>query len=461
LPVLYFQYGRYLLISSTRPGSLPPNLQGLWANSVQTPWNGDYHLDINVQMNHWPVEVTNLPMLNEPFYALVKGIVKPGQKTARAYYDSPGWVAYVTTNPWGYTSPGEGTSWGASVSGSGWLCQVLWSHYAFTADTAYLRKIYPVIKGAAIFYLHAMVTDPRNGWLVTAPSASPENGFYMPGGKIAHICAGPTIDNQIIRELFSHVEEASRTLDEGAGLRKTLQAAEKRLPPNRIDPEGRLMEWLEPYKGMDPHHRHMSPLWGLYPGNEITMSATPEMARAARALLEQRGDVSTGWSLAWKVSLWARLHDGNHCLKLLNDLLKPTRAKGYSGPGGTYPNLLDACPPFQIDGNFGGTAGIAEMLLQSHAGYIDLLPALPDQWSRGSFRGLCVRGAGVVSAQWESHHIQSATITAGVTHAFKVKVPEDVKEVRCEIAGLRKVLKPVHGFIRVALQKGQKAQLLF
>lgn len=461
LPVLYFQYGRYLLISSTRPGLLPPNLQGLWANSVQTPWNGDYHLDINIEMNHWPLEVTNLPMLNEPFYTLVKGMVAPGEKTAKAYYDSPGWVAYVTTNVWGYTGPGESASWGASVSGSGWLCHVLWNHYAFTLDTAYLRKIYPVIRGAAVFYLHAMVIDPENGWLVTAPSGSPENGFHMADGEIAHVCAGPTIDNQIIRELLAEVTEASRILRKDSRLREQLESAAKKLPPNQIDDQGRLMEWLKPYKGMDPHHRHMSPLWGLFPGNEITLSGTPATARAARALLVQRGDVSTGWSLAWKISLWARLHDGNHCLKLLNDLLKPTTATGYSGPGGTYRNLLDACPPFQIDGNFGGTAGIAGMLLQSDAGYIDLLPALPDAWASGRFTGLCARGGGVVGAKWKDHHLLSVEIRARVAHEFKVKVPPYVQAVEAGTGAARHAMRLHNRFVTLQLPKDGKVHLFF
>lgn len=463
LPVLYFQFGRYLLISSTRPGLLPPNLQGLWANTIQTPWNGDYHLDINIQMNHWLLDVTNLPMLNEPFYTLVKGLVKPGEKTAKAYYHGDGWVAHVITNVWGYTSPGESASWGATNSGSGWLCEMLWQHYAFTGDREYLKKIYPILKGSAAFYLSTLVKDPHNRWLVTAPSNSPENSFRLPDGRTASVCGGPTIDNQIIRELFTHVSDAATLLGLDEAFSRKLVMAKKQLPPNQIDGNGRLMEWLKPYEEVEPHHRHVSPLWGMYPGNEISLHHTPKLAEAAKNLLIRRGDVSTGWSLAWKVNLWARLHDGNHAFKLIEDLLRPTGQTAFnmSDGGGTYPNLFDAHPPFQIDGNFGGTAGIAEMLIQSQNGYIELLPALPDRWQEGSFKGLCVRGGGIVDAKWRQGKVSEVLLTATLANRFIIQMPSGAMEIKLQKNNRTSVLKPSKGFITVDLRKGETADLFF
>ncbi len=458
LPVLYFQFGRYLLISSTRPGWLPPNLQGLWANKIKTPWNADYHLNINLQMNYWPLNVTNLTLLNEPFYTLVKGLVKPGHETAKVYYDvNKGWVSHAITNVWGYTAPGEVASWGSANSGSGWVANMLWQHYAFTLDTDYLKKIYPIIKGSAAFYLHSLVEYPNNqkGWLVTAPSSSPENAFKLSNGKVASVCAGPTIDNQIIRELFNHVIEAANILDTDMHFTELLDSVKKRLPPNQIDKNGRLMEWLKPYQLTEPHHRHMSPLWALYPGNEISLKHTPVMAKAARKLMQQRGDISTGWSLAWKINLWARLHKGNHCFRLLKDLLTPI-AK--SSRGGTYPNMFDGHPPFQIDGNFGGTAGIAEMLVQSQTGYIELLPALPVEWQEGNFRKFRVRGGGEISASWQNGRVEEVTLVATKEHRFKMIVPDDVRIVRSKISVPFQLNDNV---LTLNMKKGMKVHLIF
>ncbi len=463
LPELYFNFGRYLLISSTRPGLLPPNLQGLWARTIQTPWNGDYHLDVNIQMNHWPLNVANLPMLNEPFEKLVTGLVEPGSKTAKVYYDGDGWVAHVITNVWGYTSPGEHPSWGATNSGSGWLCEMLWRHYAFTGDEDYLKDIYPILKGSAEFYLSTLVEDPNTHWLVTAPSNSPENSFILPNGKVVHVCMGPTVDNQIIRTLFHHVMEASEMFGVDEELAKKLSAAADRLPPNRIGNDGRLMEWLKEYRETEPRHRHVSHLWGMYPGNEITLHGTPELADAVRKSLEKRGDDGTGWSLAWKVNLWARLGNGDRAFKLLHALLRPAVAADYNmvNGGGTYPNLFCAHPPYQIDGNFGGAAGIAEMLLQSHEGFINFLPALPSLWEKGHFEGFGVRGGGTVSALWENGLLQTASLVADHRNTFRIRLPEKAKTVNTVINGQAVTLTPGDGFINISMIKGQLLEMEF
>ncbi|WP_207513994.1 glycoside hydrolase family 95 protein [Longitalea luteola] len=460
LPVLYFQYGRYLLIGSTRPGYLPPNLQGLWANTIATPWNGDYHLNINIQMNHWPLEVTNLPMLNEPFFSLVEGLVNPGEKTAKAYYNANGWVAHVITNIWQYTSPGEHYSWGSLNTGSAWLCQMLWNHYEFTQDTAYLRKLYPILKGSAGFYLSTLVKEPSHGWLVTAPSNSPENAFLLPDGRKANVCEGPTMDNQIVRYLFTVTAEAADKLKTDAAFKQNLQKTIGQLPPSQIGSDGRLMEWLKEYKDAEPHHRHVSHLWGLYPASEINTN-TVALANAAKATLAARGDDGTGWSLAWKINFWARLHDGEHAFLILQKLLKPVRETrmSLSKGGGTYDNLFCAHPPFQIDGNFGGTAGIAEMLLQSHDGVIELLPALPQAWKSGRFAGLCVRGGAAVSAVWANQQVQEVIITATNNNTFVIKKPATAKKVMIKKNG--NTSNTSNDTIRVSMKKGETVKLIF
>lgn len=438
LPVLFFQFGRYLSISSTRVGLLPPNLQGLWANQIQTPWNGDYHLDVNVQMNHWPLAVTNLAELNLPLTDLVERMVPNGEKTAKAYYNAEGWIAHVITNVWGFTEPGEQASWGATNAGAGWLCNNLWQHYEFTKDSAYLKRIYPILKGSAQFYKSILIEESEHGWLVTAPSISPENHFVMPNGKQASICMGPAIDHQITRELFSNVIHASEILNLDSGFRKELAMIVKQLPPPvRIAADGRVMEWLHDYGEVEPRHRHLSHLYGLYPAAFITPDSTPAWALAARNTLEIRGDESPGWSKAYKILFWARLQDGNRAYKLLNELLTPTRDTNvnYVAGGGTYPNLFSACPPFQIDGNFGGTAGVAEMLIQSHAGFIDLLPAWPDAWaSAGEVSGLKARGNITVDFVWKDGKITKFKVTSLTPQRVKVKVNNQIKDVLTEVA---------------------------
>ena len=432
LPVLYFNFGRYLLISSSRPGLLPANLQGLWATEYQTPWNGDYHLNINVQMNYWLAEQTNLSTLAEPLHRFTKNLLPNGEKTAKAYYNATGWVAHVISNPWFYTSPGEGAEWGSTLTGGAWLCEHIWEHYRFTNDKLFLKEYYPVLKGAAKFLQSILIKEPTHGWLVTAPSNSPEHAYKMPDGFAGNTCMGPAMDMQICRELFNAVINASEILNTDDSWRNDLKKIIPQLAPNQIGTDGDLNEWLDDWKDAEPKHRHESHLYGLHPYYEITPWQTQELAAAAKKTLTDRGDEGTGWSKAWKINFWARLGDGDHALTMLKGLLKPVSGEGIKmGGGGTYSNLFCAHPPFQIDGNFGGTAGISEMLLQSQGKeeVIRFLPALPKQndWAAGTIKGLCARNGFEINMRWQNSTLIQAEIISKLGMDCRLQLPKGLK----------------------------------
>ncbi|MDW8321430.1 MAG: glycoside hydrolase N-terminal domain-containing protein [Armatimonadota bacterium] len=430
LCALYFQFARYLMICSSQPGSLPANLQGVWADGIQTPWNCDYHTNINVQMNYWIAETGALPECTDPLIDFIERLCEPGRKTARVHYGLSGWVVHTVTNLWGFTSPGEHPAWGQFPAAAGWLCQHLWERYAFSLDKGILKRVYPVMKEAAEFYLGFLTPEPRYGWLVTAPSVSPENSFRTTDGQVVSVCYGPTADMQILRELFTNCIEASRILGVDEEFRKRLEEARSRLAPMQIGKHGQLQEWIEDFEENEPGHRHISHLYGLHPGNQITPRGTPELAKAARVSLERRlahGGGHTGWSRAWLINLWARLEDGEKAHENLIALLQRS----------TLPNLFDNHPPFQIDGNFGGAAGIAEMLVQSHVGEVHLLPALPKIWHKGCAKGLCVRGGAQIDIFWRDGKVYRATLFPAGGRTFRIRLSDGQRIVRVTCEGRR------------------------
>jgi len=396
---LYMQYGRYLLISSSRPGTRPANLQGIWNDLTNPPWGSKYTTNINAEMNYWPAELLNLSPMHQPLFDMISELSVAGKQTAKDHYNAPGWVLHHNTDIWRGTAPINASNHGIWVTGGAWLCQHLWEHYLFTQDKQFLKsKAYPIMKEAALFFNSYLVKDPATGYLISAPSNSPEQGGLV---------AGPTMDHQIIRSLFKNVITASELLKVDNGLRKILLDKYKQIAPNKIGRFGQLQEWMQDVDDTTNKHRHISHLWGMFPGNEINWEDNAELMKAARQSLLYRGDAATGWSLAWKINCWARFKDAEHTYRMIQMLISPTK-----GNAGSYPNLFDAHPPFQIDGNFGGAAGIGEMLVQSHTKYIDILPALPAAFANGEVKGICARGGFVIDMKWKNSELVKLAVTS-------------------------------------------------